>query len=98
MNVGGFTASFTMMFLIGALLDLQHRAGGAPLYAVESFRTAFAVQYLVVGGGFVAFLLTRRGTRRQLRDEGVVVGPLWVAMSGAVHSRNGLRRSRSDTP
>jgi nitrate/nitrite transporter NarK len=97
-NVGGFTASFTMMFLIGFLLDLQHGATGAPLYSLDAFRTAFSVQYLIVGGGVAAFLLTRRLARRDmLRDEGVHVGTLWRA----VRSRAGTRRSDdggTDTP
>ncbi len=66
-NVGGFTATFTMMFLIGLLLDVQHRTTGAPLYSLAAFERALAVQYLVVGAGIVMFLLTRRGTRRDLR-------------------------------
>jgi nitrate/nitrite transporter NarK len=92
-NVGGFTASFTMMFLIGVLLDLQHGATGAPLYSLGAFKVALSVQYLVVGGGTVAFLLTRRLARRDiLRDEGVHVGTLWRAVrarSTAQHSRDG---------
>lgn len=79
-NVGGFTASFTMMFLIGVLLDLQHGATGAPLYSLGAFKVALTVQYLVVGAGVVGFWLTRRGARRDiLREEGVDVGPLWRA-------------------
>jgi MFS family permease len=97
-NVGGFTASFTMMFLIGVLLDVQHGASGGPLYSLDAFRVAFSVQYLVVGGGLVAFLLTRRLARRDiLREEGVHVGTLWRA----VRSRAATRRSGdggTDTP
>lgn len=96
-NVGGFTASFVTMFLIGLLLDLQNSwrvaAGGtSDLYALGSFKVAFAVQYLVVGIG-VAFLLNaRRRTRRQMsRDEGIQVAPLWVAVSRAWRRRSGRR-------
>jgi sugar phosphate permease len=83
-NVGGFTASFTMMLLIGIALDAQDAvrvAGGAPsdLYSFDSFRFAFAVQYLVVGFGAVMLVRTRRSTRRAMADEGMRVGPLWVA-------------------
>jgi sugar phosphate permease len=83
-NVGGFTASFTMMLLIGIALDAQDAvrvAGGAPsdLYSFDSFRLAFAVQYLVVGFGAVMLVRTRRSTRRAMADEGMRVGPLWVA-------------------
>jgi hypothetical protein len=88
-NVGGFTASFSMMFLIGLLLDLQHGITGAPLYSLGAFKVALSVQYLVVGGGTIAFFLTRRLARRDLQREGVRVGPLWTA----VRSRAGARRS-----
>ncbi|TDW28474.1 MFS transporter [Cryobacterium psychrophilum] len=94
-NVGGFTASFTTMFLIGVLLDLQDRwrvAGGAPsdLYSLDSFKVAFAVQYLVVGIGVVFLLRARSRTRSQLsRDEGIEVAPVWVALSRAWKRRKG---------
>lgn len=86
-NVGGFLASFVMMFLIGVLLDLQdgwRQAQGAAsdLYSLESFRTAFAVQFLVVGAGVLMLLQSRKRTRRLLsRDEGIEVAPLWVELS-----------------
>ncbi|MGT2426878.1 MFS transporter [Amnibacterium kyonggiense] len=90
-NVGGFTASFTMMYLIGLLLDVQHDATGAPLYSLSAFKAALSVQYLVVGGGVAGFWLTRRLARRDiLRDEGVDVGPLWRAF----RSRAAMRRAR----
>jgi MFS family permease len=97
-NVGGFTASFSMMFLIGLLLDAQHGATGAPLYSLGAFKVALTVQYLVVGGGVVGFWLTRRLARRDLlQAEGVDVGPLWRAF----RSRSAARRrptGRTDTP
>jgi MFS family permease len=94
-NVGGFTASFITMFLIGLLLDLQNgwrvsQGGESDLYALDSFRIAFAVQYLVVGVGVVFLIRARRRTRRQLsRDEGIEVAPLWVSLSRAWRRRRG---------
>jgi MFS family permease len=88
-NVGGFLASFIMMFLIGVALDWQNSlrvaAGGAPdLYALDSFRWAFAVQYVIVGIGVGFLIHARRRTRRRLsEDEGIEVAPLWVALSAA---------------
>lgn len=85
-NVGGFLASFIMMFLIGVLLDLQNQvriANGlsSDLFAWDSFRVAFCVQYLVVGIGVVFLLVTRRRTRARLHEEeGIQVAPLWVAL------------------
>ena len=86
-NVGGFLASFVMMFLIGVLLDLQDgwrqaQGGASDLYALDSFRLAFAVQFLVVGFGVLMLVRTRKRTRRLLsRDEGIEVAPLWVELS-----------------
>ncbi len=92
-NVGGFTATLIMMFLIGVVLDLVIRvtgAGDAPaeLYSLQSFRFAFAVQF-VVGAIGVAFMLRarRRTRRRMFVEEGIEVSPLWVAVLGAWRSR-----------
>ncbi|MBN9630848.1 MAG: MFS transporter, partial [Actinobacteria bacterium] len=81
-NVGGFLASFVMMFLIGVALDAQNTAHTtAGLYALDSFRWAFAIQYVIIGLGVVFLVRARRRTRRRLaEDEGIEVGPLWVAL------------------
>ena len=80
-NVGGFAASFVMIYLIGVLLDWHSRITAGPLYTVDGFRLAFAVQYVVVGVGVVFLLAARRRTRKRLLDdEGIEVGPLWVAL------------------
>lgn len=94
-NVGGFLASFVMMYLIGVVLDLLNHARmaqGLPsnIFAWDSFRVAFAVQYLVIGTGVVFLLLARRKTRRRMhQDEGIEVAPVWVALSRS------LRRPKS---
>lgn len=95
-NVGGFLASFVMIFLIGVTLDVEnnlHVAAGQPsdLYALDSFRWAFAIQYVIIGIGVVFLIRARRRTRRRLsQDEGIEVAPLWVALSEA------WRRRRSE--
>ncbi|MBO1738595.1 nitrate/nitrite transporter [Leifsonia sp. TF02-11] len=90
-NVGGFLASFVMMFLIGVALDAQNTAHTtAGLYALDSFRWAFAIQYVIIGLGVVFLVRARRRTRRRLaEDEGIEVGPLWVALVDVWRRRRG---------
>lgn len=87
-NVGGFLASFVMMFLIGVILDLARR-GGSEMYSWEAFRIAFSVQYPVVGIGVVFLVHARRETRRRMHEgEGIQVAPLWVALARAWRRRS----------
>ncbi len=92
-NVGGFLASFVMMFAIGVALDLLDRmriAGGLPsdIFAWDSFRIALLIPYVVVGTGVVFLLHARRRTRRKLdEDDGIQVAPLWVALARAWRRR-----------
>ena len=91
-NVGGFLASFVMMFLIGVSLDLQaHGADSdAALYQLDHFRWAFAIQYVIVGIGVGFLVRARRRTRRRLQEEeGIEVAPLWVALVGAWRRHGG---------
>jgi MFS family permease len=92
-NVGGFLASFVLMFLVGLILDLLDRASGgtgAPteLYSLDAFRIAFSVQYVVVGIGVGFLLSARRKTRKRMHEEeGIEVAPLWVALVRAWRKR-----------
>lgn len=92
-NVGGFLASFVMMYVIGVVLDLLNHArlaSGAPsdIFAWDSFRLALCVQYLVIGTGVLFLLRARRRTRERLHeDEGIQVAPLWVAVVRAARRR-----------
>lgn len=85
-NIGGFAASFIMIFLIGAVLDVLNQVridAGEPsdLYSLDSFRLAFVVQYLVIGFGVVMLLHARRRTRRLMKhEEGIEVAPIWRAI------------------
>jgi len=88
-NVGGFLAAFVMMFLIGTVLDVAARATGAPVFAWENFRLALTVQYVVVGTGVVMLLHARRRTRRAMHaEDGIRVGPLWVALVARLRKRS----------
>ena len=61
-NVGGFTASLSTIWLIGVVLD-KVNPGGASAYTLDGFRAAMSVQYVVWGVGVVMILLWRRKTR-----------------------------------
>jgi MFS family permease len=55
-NVGGFLASFVMMYLTGLVIDLLHNPeSGIDRYNIESFRWAFATQFIVIAVGLFYF-------------------------------------------
>jgi MFS family permease len=55
-NVGGFLASFIMMYLTGLVIDLLHNPeSGIDRYNIDSFRWAFATQFLVIAVGLFYF-------------------------------------------
>ncbi|WIE66497.1 MFS transporter [Curtobacterium sp. MCLR17_036] len=88
-NVGGFLAAFVMMYLIGLVLDVAAGVTGETVFAWDNFRVALTVQYLVVGFGVAMLLHARRRTRRQLHaEEGIRVGPLWVALVARLRKRS----------
>ncbi len=62
-NVGGFTASFSSVVLIGVVLDHMAPAGPSS-YDLDAFRWAFCVQYVVWAIGVTQILRLRRRTRR----------------------------------
>ncbi|WP_144758952.1 nitrate/nitrite transporter [Curtobacterium sp. 9128] len=87
-NVGGFLAAFVMMFCIGVLLDAVSRATGDTVFAWSNFRIALTVQYVVVGAGVAMLLHARRRTRAVLHaEDGIRVGPLWVALVARLRKR-----------
>ncbi|KYH46289.1 nitrate/nitrite transporter [Branchiibius sp. NY16-3462-2] len=67
-NVGGFTASLSTIWLIGVVLD-KVNPGGASAYTLDGFRAAMSVQYVVWGVGVVMILLLRRKTRALVDSE-----------------------------
>jgi MFS family permease len=95
-NVGGFGAALVAMFLIGLVLDILYATGFSreDLYALDSFRIALSVQFLLLGGGTVAILLLRRRVRAQMARQGVVVPPLREALARERARRRQARRTR----
>lgn len=88
-NVGGFTASFTAMLIIGLLLDA---AEGAGLREWEAYRMAFWTFPAMVALGSVGVLIARRRTRSRLAEEdGIVVAPLWRALVRRWRERRSAR-------
>ena len=91
-NVGGFSASFVMIYVIGSLLDLAHSHFGQPMYSLASFRVAFLVVFLVFAVGATGVIRARRRTRaRMLDEEGIRVAPIWVALNKAWTRRKAAR-------
>lgn len=93
-NIGGFTAGFAIIPVVGIVLDLVHtvriQAGASvDLYDWEGFRIAFAFQLLVLLLGFLMVVRMRRITRSRLREEGIEVGPLWQAVANRMRRRRG---------
>lgn len=74
-NVGGFFAALSTMFLVGVILDLLFAAGysGGDLYALDSFRIALCVHFVVIAIGITGILVTRRKVRTRMAAEGVRV-------------------------
>jgi MFS family permease len=68
-NVGGFLASLTMMWIVGLSLDLQ---GGRSLYTLDHFRVAFALQLTVTAIGLAGFLFSWRRYRNTLHSKTLV--------------------------
>ena len=65
-NVGGFTASFVTIGLIGIMLTLL--ADGPSTYDESAFRWAFAMQYPIWLLGVVQVLRYRRRARAALAE------------------------------
>lgn len=67
-NVGGFLATFTMMYLTGLVIDLLYDpTRGVDRYTVESFRWGFASQFLVIAVGLLFFTRERRKVQAKVQ-------------------------------
>ncbi|MCX8530301.1 MAG: MFS transporter, partial [Rhodoluna sp.] len=68
-NVGGFLASLTMMWIIGFSLDAQ---GGPVLYTLDHFKIAFLLQLVVTVLGVIGFAWCLRLLRNNQAAAAVV--------------------------
>ncbi|MFM7030205.1 MAG: nitrate/nitrite transporter [Micrococcales bacterium] len=63
-NIGGFSATLTMMFVVGVLLDsyfeMAGRELGLGLYSLNGFRVAFTSVVLIIGFGLWRYLRNER--------------------------------------
>ena len=68
-NIGGFLASFTMMAVIGVMLDLlNHGQPEVDLYNLENFKLALPAHFAITALGLGFFWRERR---RTLAIEGI---------------------------
>ena len=80
-NVGGFVASLTTIWLIGVVLDVT-TSGGPTSYSLSDFRLAFSVQYVFWLLGLVMVLRIRSRLRRRHEAEtGMVIEPLSLVIA-----------------
>jgi MFS family permease len=92
-NIGGFTATFSMMFLAGVILDIVQAASASrgestPLYSLDGFKWAMSVQFLILALGTTMFLVERKKARAKLfLDEGIILRPLRVVFSERIRRR-----------
>ena len=60
-NVGGFLATFVMMYLTGLVIDIYKGiTHSSERYTVDGFRWGFSTQFLVIAVGLVFFTMERR--------------------------------------
>jgi MFS family permease len=88
-NMGGFVAAFTLMFLVGLGLDLAVAIGVAPVqYSLEAFRMAFIVEPLVTIFGLCMVAYERKNLRQKVFvDEGIIIRPVRVVLGERLGSR-----------
>lgn len=71
-NVGGFLATFVMMYLTGLAIDLvQASSGSSERYTVAGFQLGFAAQLIVVAIGITFFTIERRKYLKMSRNQGI---------------------------
>lgn len=82
-NVGGFLGALLTIGAIGVVLDMVREASGpnAPLYTLDGFRIAFAVQFIPYLVGVFFMLLLRKKVRARMEaEDGLAIRPLHRAI------------------
>lgn len=81
-NMGGFVAAFSLMFLVGSGLDLSVTMNiASTAFSLEAFRFAFLSELFVTTAGLVMFFLNRNRLRMRLFiEQGIKIRPLRVAL------------------
>ena len=79
-NIGGFAATVLSVALVGAVLQIV--SPGTSEYTLDDYRVALAAMAVPWAVGVTGILVSRRRTRLQMADGGVVVPPLRTALRG----------------
>jgi MFS family permease len=98
-NVGGFVSALLVMFGMGVVLDalLANGFSDGELYALDSFKLAFSLQFVFLIGGTLAILTVRRRVRTRMSHGGVIVPPLRDALArDRRRRRERIRERRED--
>ena len=70
-NVGGFLATFVMMYMVGWLIDYIHALDqGLERYTIDGFRAGFAAQMLVSLVGIIFFTVERKKFKKLMAETG----------------------------
>lgn len=72
-NMGGFVGGFLCILAVGVVLDRLRPSGQ---YELADFRTAFSVMLVPLAVGLVGFVVTKKNTREDYRERGIVVPPV----------------------
>ncbi len=77
-NVGGFASTVLAVLLIGA--TLQWLNPGSSDYSLGHYRIAFASMLIPLAVGVAGIIVTRKLTRKQMLEDGIVVPPFREAV------------------
>ncbi|MFT4469991.1 MFS transporter [Arthrobacter sulfonylureivorans] len=97
-NVGGFISALLVMFGMGVVLDTLLASGFSQgeLYALDSFKLAFSLQFVFLIGGTLAILAVRKRVRTRMSHGGVIVPPLRDALARDRRRRRERIRERRE--